>query len=151
MMNPHPDHGGGSATLRAWSQLFGKVFLNDACSAASRPRLAGELMIARDFDVLSTGLDVRRVTPSDGPSAGPSKLKVQAGWRNGIQLQLRCSRPGCAPYAAPTVQNGPSTCLTALCRLCGRRTVIGVEEGLVDEAARWLMTSSWFYLSCCPR
>ena len=29
--------------------------------------------------------------------------------------------------------------------------VIGVEEGLVDEAARWLMTSCWFYLSCCPR
>ena len=29
--------------------------------------------------------------------------------------------------------------------------VVGVEEGLVEEAARWLMTSCRFCSSCCPR
>ena len=93
------------------------------CSPASRPRLAGELAIARGFDALCAGLDVRRVAPPEGPSAGPAGLRVLAGWRNGWLLQLGCTRPGCAPCAAPTVQKGPATCMSALCRLRGRRNV----------------------------
>ena len=111
-------------------------------SRATWPRLAGEQAIARGFDVLCAGLVVRRVTPPDGPSAGPAGLKVLPGWRTGWLLQLGCSRPGCAPSAAPTVQEGSTTSMSTACRSCGR------QKGR-DECNTGLQM--WPPGSCCWR
>ena len=61
-------------------------------------------------------------TACDGPSGGFAKLQVLAGWRIGCLLHLCCGSPGRAPFVAATVQIVPSTCMTALRRLCGWRS-----------------------------